>query len=64
MERGRVLSNLSSYLPTDIAQEIAYTLPNSSIDARRQNATLLSADLRNFSPYGEARPPDQRLRPG
>jgi len=59
MERGRVLSNLSSYLPTDIAQEIAYTLPNSSIQARRQNVTLLSADLRNFSAYGEARPPEE-----
>ena len=59
MERGRVLSNLSSYLPTDIAQEIAYTLPDSSINARRQDATLLSADLRNFSAYGEARPPEE-----
>ncbi|MES2626947.1 MAG: adenylate/guanylate cyclase domain-containing protein [Pseudomonadota bacterium] len=59
MERGRVLSNLSSYLPTDVAQEIAYTLPNSSINAKRQNATLLNADLRNFSAYGEARPPEE-----
>lgn len=59
MERGRVLSNLSSYLPSDIAHEIAYTLPNSSIHARRQDVTLLSADLRNFSAYGEARPPEE-----
>lgn len=59
MERGRVLSNLSSYLPVDIAHEIAYTLPNSSIHARRQDVTLLSADLRNFSAYGEARPPEE-----
>jgi CHASE2 domain-containing sensor protein/class 3 adenylate cyclase len=59
MERGRVLTNLSSYLPTDVAKEIAYTLPSSSINARRQNATLLSADLRNFSAYGEARPPEE-----
>jgi adenylate cyclase len=59
MERGRVLTNLSSYLPTDVAHEIAYTLPNSSINARRQNATLLNADLRNFSAYGEARPPEE-----
>jgi adenylate cyclase len=59
LERGRVLDNLSSYLPSDVAQEIAYTLPNSSISARRQNVTLLSADLRNFSAYGEARPPEE-----
>jgi adenylate cyclase len=59
MERSRVLNNLSSYLPVDVAKEIAYTLPNSSINARRQDATLLCADLRNFSTYGEARPPEE-----
>ena len=59
MERGRVLSNLSSYLPSNVAQEIAYSLPNSSINARRVNATILSADLRNFSAYGEARLPEE-----
>ncbi len=59
LERGRVLGNLSSYLPSDVAQEIAYALPNSSISARRQDVTLLSADLRNFSAYGEARPPEE-----
>lgn len=59
LERSRVLGNLSSYLPTDVAHEIAYSLPNSSIDARRQDVTLLSADLRNFSAYGEARPPEE-----
>jgi adenylate cyclase len=59
LERGRVLDNLSSYLPSEVAQEIAYTLPNSSISARRQDVTLLSADLRNFSAYGEARPPEE-----
>ncbi len=59
LERSRVLGNLSSYLPIDVAQEIAYSLPNSSIDARRLDVTLLSADLRNFSAYGEARPPEE-----
>lgn len=59
LERGRVLSNLSSYLPIDVAREIAYNLPNSSISAQRQNVTLLSADLRNFSAYGESRPPEE-----
>lgn len=59
MERSRVFDNLRSYLPTDVAQEIAFALPNSAISARRQDATLLSADLRNFSAYGEARPPEE-----
>jgi CHASE2 domain-containing sensor protein/class 3 adenylate cyclase len=59
LERNRVLSNLSSYLPVDVAQEVAYSLPSSSIQARRQSVTLLSADLRNFSAYGEARLPEE-----
>jgi len=59
LERGRLMSNLSSYLPVDIAKEIAYSLPNSSIVAHRQSVTLLSADLRNFSAYTESRPPEE-----
>jgi adenylate cyclase len=59
LERGRVLDNLSSYLPAEVAAEIAYALPNSSINAHRKNVTLLSADLRNFSAYGESRPPEE-----
>lgn len=58
-ERSRVLGNLSSYLPADVAREIAYSLPNSSISAQRQSVTLLCADLRNFSAYSEARPPEE-----
>ncbi len=59
LERSRVLGNLSSYLPAEVAAEIAYALPNSSINAHRKNVTLLSADLRNFSAYGESRPPEE-----
>ncbi len=58
-ERSRVYNNLTSYLPGDVARKIAYSLPNSSIDARRCDVTLLSADLRNFSAFGEARPPEE-----
>lgn len=58
-ERGRVFGNLNSYLPADVAKEIAYILPSSSINARRSEVTLLSADLRNFSAFGEARPPEE-----
>jgi adenylate cyclase len=58
-ERSRVFGNLSSYLPSDVAREIAFSLPTSSINAKRCDVTLLSADLRNFSAFGEARPPEE-----
>lgn len=58
-ERSRVLGNLSSYLPGDLAKEIAYTLPSSSINARFLDVTLLSADLRNFSAFSESRPAEE-----
>jgi adenylate cyclase len=58
-DRNRVYGNLSSYLPSDVAREIAYSLPTSSINARRCDVTLLSADLRNFSAFGESRPPEE-----
>lgn len=58
-ERSRVFGNLNAYLPSDVAKEIAYSLPSSSVNARRAEVTLLSADLRNFSAFGEARPPEE-----
>jgi len=58
-ERSRVFNNLNSYLPGDVAREIAFSLPSSSINAKRCDVTLLSADLRNFSAFGEARPPEE-----
>lgn len=58
-ERSRVFGNLNSYLPNDIAKEIAYSVPNSEISAKRREVTLLSADLRNFSAFGEARAPEE-----
>jgi len=58
-ERSRVFTNLNSYLPDNIAKEIAYSLPSSSINAQRRDVTLLSADLRNFSAFSESRPPEE-----
>lgn len=58
-QRDRVFNNLTSYLPSDVAQQIAYSLPSSSINAQRKEFTLLSADLRNFSTFGETRPPEE-----
>lgn len=59
LEHNRVYGHLNSYLPPDIAREVAYSAPSSAIDARRMEVTLLSADLRNFSAYTEARPPEE-----
>lgn len=58
-ERARVFGNLNSYLPSNVAEEIAFSLPSSSVNAHRVDATLLSADLRNFSAYSESRPPEE-----
>ena len=58
-ERARVFGNLKSYLPDGMAREVAYSIPSAKVDARRQNVTLLNADLRNFSAFGEARPPEE-----
>ena len=59
VERSRVYDNLVSYLPGDIAKEIAYSLPSSAINAKRCDVTLLNADIRNFAAFGEARPPEE-----
>ena len=59
LERSRVFNNLNSYLPDSVARDIAFSLPSSSVEARRVNVTLLNADLRNFSRFGEARPPEE-----
>lgn len=59
IERTRVFTNLNSYLPNEVAREIAFSLPSSSVNAQRRNVTLLNADLRNFSAFGEARAPEE-----
>ena len=59
LERARVFDNLTSYLPKEIAREIAFSLPSSKVKAQRSDVTLLNADLRNFSAFSEARPPEE-----
>ena len=58
-QRDRVFNNLASYLPSQVAEEIAYSLPSSTIVAERRDFTLLSADLRNFSAFSEAKSPEE-----
>ncbi len=59
LERSRVVQNLTSYLPEETAQRVAFESPSSLIQAERSSVTLLSADLRNFSAIGERRPPEE-----
>jgi class 3 adenylate cyclase len=59
LERSRVFNNLNSYLPFEVAREVAFSLPSSTVSARRRDVTLLSADLRNFSAFSESRPPEE-----
>ena len=54
-----MFNNLASYLPSNVAEEIAYSLPTSNVVAQRKDFTLLSADLRNFSSFSEARSPEE-----
>lgn len=59
MERDRIFAHLSSYLPGPVAAALAARDPSDAIEASRKNITVLFADIRNFSAYCEARPPDE-----
>jgi adenylate cyclase len=61
-ERGRLFRNLASYLPGTVAEEIALAEPSGEIVAERRDLTVLTADLRNFSAYCEARSPEDAAR--
>lgn len=58
-ERERLYSNLASYLPAPVAEEIAFREPSGVIEAERREVTVLFADIRNFSAYCEGRPPEE-----
>lgn len=58
-ERGRVYQNLASYLSPAVARDIAFKLPTSQIEAKRQDVILLNVDIRNFSSFGESRAPEE-----
>lgn len=60
--KGRLLGNLSSYIPQSVAQIIALNKPSDDIQAQRADVTVLAADVRNFSAYCEARSPEDTAR--
>lgn len=59
LERLRLYANLSSYLPEQVAQEIAYHQPSGAIEAKRQALVVLCADLRNYAPLQDALAPEE-----
>ena len=61
-EKGRLFRNLSSYLSSPVAEQIALTEPSGDIQARRNDVSVFSADLQNFSRYCEALPPEDAAR--
>lgn len=58
-EREHLFANLASYLPAAVAENLALRAPDDAMRAERRDCVALYADLRNFSAYCEARPPEE-----
>lgn len=58
-ERDRLYQHLASYLPAPVAAALALQPPSSAIRASTRQVSVLLADIRNFSAYCEARPPEE-----
>lgn len=58
----RLFGNLASYMPRQVAEKIALTLPSDEIQAQRSEVTLIAVEIRNFSAYCEARSPEDSAR--
>ena len=59
VDRDRLYTHLSSYLPAPVAAALALQSPSSAIKASTRNVSVMFADIRNFSAYCEARPPEE-----
>jgi len=59
LDRDRLFTHLSSYLPAPVAAALALQPPSSAIKAATRQVSVLFADIRNFSAYCEARPPEE-----
>lgn len=59
IDRDRLYTHLSSYLPAPVAAALALQPPSSAIKASNRHVSVLFADIRNFSAYCEARPPEE-----
>ena len=59
VDRDRLFTHLSSYLPRPVAAALASQSPSSAIKASTNQVSVMFADIRNFSAYCEARPPEE-----
>jgi adenylate cyclase len=59
VDRERLYRHLASYLPAAVAQTLAGQDPSNRIQASQRAITVLMADIRNFSAFCEARPPEE-----
>lgn len=59
VDRDRLYTHLSSYLPAPVAAALVSQSPSSAIKASTNQVSVLFADIRNFSAYCEARPPEE-----
>lgn len=59
IDRDRLYTHLSSYLPAPVAASLALQPPTSAIRASTKQVSVMFADIRNFSAYCEARPPEE-----
>jgi adenylate cyclase len=59
IDRDRLYTHLSSYLPAPVAAALARQSPSSNIKANTQQVSVMFADIRNFSAYLDARPPEE-----
>ncbi len=59
IDRDRLYTHLSSYLPAPVAAALALQPPSSAIKASTNQVSVMFADIRNFSAYCEARPPEE-----
>jgi adenylate cyclase len=59
VDRERLYRHLASYLPAAVAQTLAGQDPSNRIQASQRSITVLMADIRNFSAFCEARPPEE-----
>ena len=59
VDRDRLYTHLSSYLPAPVAASLALQSPSGAIRASSVQVSVMFADIRNFSAYCEARPPEE-----
>ena len=59
LDRDRLYAHLSSYLPAPVAASLALQPSSSAIKASTNLVSVMFADIRNFSAYCEARPPEE-----